>query len=521
MNPSDLVNFKILALAPFCGPAETCEPKYVTDVNAVTCDKVMAELNPNFNLALPQTLCPDGDVEITLSRLQDFHPEALIQNTPFLKHLLEARDFLQQARAENLPREEIENRLNQWPDLPNFAQDLITRKPESASKSVNRILAAVDLPMEISESAKKTREDINPAETVIQKILQTIFRHPNFKSVEAAWCGLNSLLQEQAGHEHITTNIAVATHDTLQEVLDQLLPALIDNTPNLIVVDLPISNSTRDLQLLRDIASFAETLLAPALVWTSPDFFHLETWADLTKRPYLPHFLETAPYAKWQSLRQTDSANWLMVTCNCFRIRHAYGPLNKPRAVYFEETGWPWIAPVWAVADLIVQSQLKTGWPTGFTDWQRIHVACPPQQTGLNGRYPTETIFSDDRADQLIRSGITPLMGLSNQDFVCTPAETSLGGVSMGDQIYLSILIGYILKLKSSGQIDSKGEMLENDVRRALTQFLGTSIKPDAEALFVSAGPIDSNGRTPVAIKILPESTVPPLRNPIEFTLAW
>ena len=481
----------------------------------------MAELKPNFKLLLPQTLCPNGGIEITCSRLQDFHPDSLARNTPFLRHLLEARGFLEKARASSKPQREIKDGLNQWPDLPELTQGFNIKKSDPASKRVDRLLDVVDLPREMSASTINNTGFNGNVETIIQKTFEAIFQHQPFKSAEAAWLGLNLLLQKKTGHEQVKVNIASASRDTLQETLNRLLPEMIDNPPTLIVVDLPFSNSARDLELIKAVATFSETLLAPLLLWITPDFFHLKTWNDLNKRPYLPHFLETAPYAKWRSLKQTDMAKWLMVTCNCFIMRYPYGLRNKPSLFHFEETGLPWLAPVWAIADLIVQSHLKTGWPTRFTDWQRFRVEGLALRSGSRGRYPTETIFSMDRADQLIRSGITPLIGIANKDFVCTPTETSLGGISIGDQIYLSIIIDYILKLHESGQINSKDDMLENDIRKSLIHFLGASLEPAADAIYVSAGPVDSNGRIPVAIRILPEGTIPPLGHPIELTFCW
>jgi predicted component of type VI protein secretion system len=521
MRQSHPISFKILALAPFCHPAEKRKSKGPVAVNATTLDSVMAEFKPDFYLPLPQSLCSDGGLKITCSRLEDFHPDALAQNIPFLKHLMEATNFLKKARASNLPQGEIEALLHQWPDLPELTQSYGVEKSDAASKRVDRILAAVDLPRGISPSAKKNTEPIGTAETVIQEILAAIFQHQPFKTAQAAWHGLHLMLQKKTGHEQAIVTIAPVSHDTLQDTLDRLLPQMIENTPSLIVVDLPFKSSVRDLELLKAIAAFAETLLAPALVWITPAFFHLKTWNNLAKCMYLPHFLETAAYAKWRSLKKTAMAKWLTVTCNCFTMRHAYGPRNKPSSVYFEEPGLPWVAPVWAIADMLVQSHLKTGRPTRFTDWQRIRVESLALRTGTTGRCPTETIFSADRANQLIRSNITPLMGIAGQDFVCTPAETTLGGPSLSDQIYLSIIIDYIIKLKESAQIDTKEEMLEKDIRKALIRFPGARLNPDTKALFVSAGPVDSAGQTPLTIRILPEGTRPPLRNPIELTFSW
>ncbi len=521
MKQYNPISFKILAMAPFHHPAKNNGPKCAIAVNAMALDSVMAELKPNFKLPLPQTLCPKGGIEITCSWLQDFHPDSLARNTPLLRHLLEARGFLEKARASNKPQREIKDRLNQWPDLPELTQGLNILKSDPASQPLDRLLELVDLPREISTSTIKNTRFNGNVETIIQKTFEAIFQHQPFKSAEAAWLGLNLLLQKKTGHKQVTVYLASASRDTLQETLNRLLPEMIDKPPTLIVVDLPFSNSARDLELIKAVATFSETLLAPSLLWIGPEFFHLKTWNDLNKRPYLPHFLETTPYAKWRSLKQTDMANWLIVTCNCFVLRYPYGPHNKPSLLDFEETGLPWLAPVWAIADLIVQSHLKTGWPTRFTDWQRFRVDGLAMQSGSTGRYPTETIFSMDRADQLIRSGITPLIGIANRDFVCTPMETSLGGRSIGDQIYLSIIIDYIIKLHESGQIDSKDDMLENDIRKSLIQFLGASLEPTADALYVSTGPVDSNGRFPLAIRILPEGTIPPLRHPIELTFSW
>lgn len=513
--------FKILALAPF-GFSDKAVPGAVPiPPDPAELDQVMASFGLNTYVSLPQELCPQGGMDVSCSRIKDFHPDAMVKNLPFLQHLLEAKRYLDRSQLSGMSAAEIRNGLDQWPDLPQIAVNQDPKRSSRTSRAIDNILDMVALPDETVTSVMQKDGSKDLPGIILQKTLDAVFQHQPFKTSEASWRGLHRLLKAARSDQKIHVSIAHISLENLQETLQDLLPDMVKDLPALILVDLPLDNTTRNQTLLKAIAEFAATLMTPTLVWLSPAFFNLHAWEELSKRPFLPHFLEEAPYAKWRSLKQDDNSDWLAVTCNRFLLRYPYGPQNMPRLFPYEESHLPWVAPVWGVADLIMQGLQKNGWPTRFTDKERFRVEDLALHTDAHGQRATETIFSDDRADQLFRSGITPLMGMVGKDIAYVSGETTLGGISLGHQLYLSWVIRFLLSLQEKGGINFEDRQLEAWIQDALKRFLGDSLEPAADAVGVSVGRPDANHRVPITLKIIPSQAVLTTRQVMELTLSW
>ena len=521
MIPNSSQLFKILALAPF-GFSDKAVPGVIpVPVDPAELNQVMASFGLNTYVPLPPELCPQGRMDVSCSRIKDFHPDAMVKNLPFLQHLLAAKRYLDRSQSSGLSAAEIRKGLDQWPDLPQIAVNQDPKRSSRTPRAIDNILDMVALPDGTAASAIQGTGGKDLPGGILQKTLDAVFHHQPFKTSEASWRGLHRLLKSVRSDSKIRVSIAHVSHETLQETLQDLLPDMVRDLPALILVDLPLDNTTRSQTLLKAIAEFAATLMTPALVWLSPAFFNLRAWEELSKRPFLPHFLEEAPYAKWRSLKQEGNSDWLAGTCNRFLLRYPYGAQNMPRIFPYEEGRLPWTAPVWGLANLIVQGLLKSGWPTRFTHKERFRVEDLALHTDAHGQRATETIFSRDRADQLLRCGITPLMGMKGKDFAFASGETTLGGISLGHQLYLSGIIRFLLSLQEKGEIDFEARQPEAWIQDALTRFLGDSLEPAADAVSVSLGRPDANHRVPITLKITPSQAVLNTRQAMELTLSW
>jgi len=521
MIPNNSPVFKILALAPFGFSDKSIPGPMPVPVSLADLNPVMASFGLNTYVPLPQALCPQGGVDVSCARIKDFHPDAMAENLPFLQHLLAAKRYLDRSLPSGMSAAEIRKGLEQWPDLPQMG---VTQHPKSSSRTsrtLDNILDMVALPDGTAAASVQASDGKDLPGDLLQKTLDAIFHHRPFITSEASWRGLHHLLKAVHRDAKIRVSIAHVSSETLQETLQNLLPDMVKDLPALILVDLPLDNTNQNQRLLEAIAEFAATLMTPGLVWLSPAFFNLLSWEELSKRPFLPHFLEEAAYAKWRSLKQDGNSNWLAVTCNRILLRYPYGPQNKPRVFPYEEGRLPWVAPVWGVADLIVQGLLKNGWPTRFTHKDRFQVEDLALHADAHGQHATETIFSMDRADQLFRSGIIPLMGMKDKDVAFAPGETTLGGISLAHQLYLSGIIRFLLSLQEKRGIDFKDRLPEAWIQDALARFLEDSLEPSADAVSVVLNRPDTNQRVPVTFKIMPSQAVLTTAQALEFTLSW
>ena len=518
------IPFKILALAPFLGPGCPVWEKAPLRVDPSEPDQVIEDLGPTCDVSVPGDLCPDERIELKFSRLKDFHPDSLVQNNPALRNLWEAKSWVHEAGKKNLSPQEINGRLEGWPNLPPIRVETVTRKPRRSSRnSLDKILDIVTLPDEQSSVSKEGQDATRQIETILRQILGLIFLDETFRTLEASWRGLDLLLR-QAGlrDSDLRIEIAPASHDSLDEALSALSAEVIDALPSLILVDLGFDNSPRSLEILERIGQFSETLLVPAITWIGPNFFNIDGWQDIERLAFLPHYLEEAAYARWQSLKKGSSARWMAVTCNHFLSRYPYGKENPPRRIPFEEQNPLWISPVWALGSLIGRSFVDSGWPTRFTDWQHIRLEDLPLNTRDPAKpLPTKANFDRDRIDQLIRSGIIPLAAAQGKDIAFTPDGTTVNGISLGYQLLISRITQLVLWCRDHFEKGLKGTDLEASLRQAFRLFWEKSGHSGPESLDISAGQPDQDGRIPVRILLEPSRQILPSRQQVELDFLW
>jgi type VI secretion system protein ImpC len=518
------VPLKILSLAPFLGPDCPVWGKEPLSVDPANVDQVIEEIGPTCTVPIPRDLYPEGNLEITLRTLKDFHPDSLVQNISVLRNLWEARTWMEEARKRNLSPHEINARLAQWPNLPPIRVETVPQKSRGASREpLDKILDMVAVPDKESRVSSEGQEAAGRIDGILKEVLRHIFSDETFRTLEASWRGLNLLLRQLDNRSSdVRIEIVPVSSDSMDDTLGALTAEVIDELPSVVLVDLPFDNTPRSLELLHSVAQFSETLLIPAITWIRPAFFHIDTWWDIKKLSFLPHYLEEPPFARWQSLKRTPAARWLAVTCNRFLARYPYGKDNTPRRILFEEHGPLWISPVWALGNLIVRSFAETGWPTRFTDWQRIRIEDLPLNTEDPRKpLPTEAYFDRDRIEQLIRSGIIPLAAVQGKDIAFVPDEIAAGGVSLCYQLFVSRITQFILWCRDHLEKGIKGEDLEAELRQAFGAFWERIGQHGPEDLTISVGKPAPDGRIAVRIQLEPSGQILPSREKVELDFSW
>ena len=518
------IPFKILALAPLLGPDYPVWDKVPLGVDPADLDRVIADIGPTCTIAVPPELHPDRHIELKFTKLKDFHPDNMVQNNPAMHNLREAKDWIEAAGRNNLSADQINTRLAQWPNLPPIRVETTLRKPQSPSRdSLDKILDIVALPDAHSGLASGTQGTAQQIDTIIQKILKHIFLDVNFRTLEASWRGLHLLLRQvNAEHSDIRIEIVSVSDDSLNGTLAILAAKMIDALPSLILVDLPFDSSPRNLEFFEKIAQFSETLLVPAITWIRPEFFHIGSWQDIRGLAFLPHYLEAAPFARWQRFKKTPSARWLTITCNRIAARYPYGKDNLPRRIPFEENHPAWISPAWAIGALISQSVIAMGWPTRFTDWQTIRLEDLPLNTEDPKKpLPTEANFDRDRIDQFIRSGIIPFAAVPGKDIAFVPDETTATGISLRYQLFVSRITQLVLWCRDHFEKGIIAADLEAELKQAFRFFWETSGYSGPESLEILAGKPDPEGRVPVRIALKPSRQILASRDKVALDFLW
>jgi type VI secretion system protein ImpC len=519
-----LTPFKILALAPFLGRHCLLLDKMPLRIDPANLDQVIEELGPTCRVSIPRDLHPEGTLEIKFKRLKDFHPDGLVRNHPVLRNLWEAKMWVDEGKKKKLSPQEINAHLANWPNLPPIRTETVPEKARATSRDpLDKILNMVALPDEHTGLPSEAQGATNSINTILKQVLKHIFLQETFRTLEASWRGLNLLLrQAKLRNNDVKIDIVPVSYDSLGETLSALTAEVIDALPSLILVDLGFDNSPRSLDLLESVAQFAETLLVPVITWIQPAFFYMDSWQDIKKLSFLPHYLEEPTFANWQSLKRAPSARWLAVTCNRCLSRYPYGNDNRPRLIQFEEQNPLWISPVWALGSLIGQSFIKTGWPTRFTDWQNMRLEDLPLNTEeAKKSLPIEANFDRNRIDQFIRSGIIPLAAVQGKDIAFVPNENTVGGVSLSYQLLVSRITQLVLWCRDHFEKGLKGSDLEAELGKAFSLLLESSGHSDPESLEIRTGKPDSDGRIPIRISLEPSREILPSRKRVELNFMW
>lgn len=518
--------FKVLALAPFRPLPERDGPTAPVRVDPSSLDQALEAFGVSCTVELPRDICPDGGLTVEFRRIRDFHPDSLVQNTGYLRNLVEAREFARSSGSAGLSPQEVGNRLAAWPGIPFSVNVTPPGQPPAAASPIDAILGMVALPGRDAPGAAPDdlQTFIVRIDAILRDILARVYADRNVRSVESAWRGLQFLLRNSGppGSGGGTVVEIVPAHpDHLEETLDRLLPALLEELPSLVVVDLPFDSSPRSLELLEKVASFGETLLAPALVWVTPRFLHLDSWDDLGKLPFIPHHLAEPPFAKWRRLRELPGSRWVSALCNRFLARDPYGPGNTVKAASFEELEPLWVGPVWGLATLIGRSLSATGWPSRFTEHQSIRLeGLPLHRRGGGDPMSTEFVLGPDRLDQFVRGGILPLVPLPGRDTAFTPMETTVSGASLGYQLLLSRVIRLLIRCREVHGEDPGAAAIEEGLRSAFALFWQRTGQPPPE-LQVSVRQGGAGSRAVAKIVLEPSRSVLPYGGRIELDFPW
>lgn len=509
--------FTVLALAPFNPvPESSYRPQIVTVVEEGL-DQAFSEIGPSLSIPVPQHLCPEGRVDLHIRSMKDFHPDGLVQATPFLKNISEALAYIKEAAGAGA--EEIYQRLKDWPDLPIEISYEPGEKRQAGSGTVDNILSMVASPGGGSGGSGSPQAWASSLTEALEQCVWHIFNSDVFRTHESAWRGAEFMLKRA---RHVRLKLVSVSAAVLEDVLDHLQEELMDDPPSLILVDLGLDSSTRGLDLLDRIAALGESMLAPVFAWIGQGFFHLSKWSEFSKLSYIPHFLDEASFAKWRRLCGLPAANWMGVLMNRFLARHPYGPENKPRTLSLEEPGPLWIGPVWALGALMGMRVKETGWPTRFSEYNSTFLEDMPVHGEEGGaRSAVELEVPTDRIGQLQEAGIMTLVGPSNKDTAFIAKAATAAGGSINYQLVVSRLIGILLRLRDEMDQDLDASAVGDELRSAFVKVWESTGHDPPDDLEVSAEETGPGAPLTVSVRMTPPKDVLPSGEKVELTLNW
>ncbi len=208
-----------------------------------------------------------------------------------------------------------------------------------------------------------------------------------------------------------------------------------------LVGDYHFDHSPPDVELLGEMSKIAAAAHAPFISGADPKLMQMATWQELANPRDLTKIFQTAEYAGWKSLRESDDARYIGLAMPRFLSRQPYGARSNPVEEFdFEEetegadhTKFTWANAAYAMATNITRSFKMYGWCSrirgiesgGAVEGLPVHTF-PTDDGGVDMKCPTEIAISDRREAELAKNGFMPLIHKKNSDFAAFLGAQSL-----------------------------------------------------------------------------------------------
>ncbi|MCK4628901.1 MAG: type VI secretion system contractile sheath large subunit, partial [Sedimentisphaerales bacterium] len=208
-----------------------------------------------------------------------------------------------------------------------------------------------------------------------------------------------------------------------------------------IVGDYDFDHSPPDVELLGEIAQIAAAAHAPFIAAAAPSLMNMDSWQELSNPRDLTKIFQTAEYAPWRSMRESEDARYVGLTMPRFLARMPYGANTNPVDDFaFEEdtegadhSKYLWSNSAYAMGAKITNSFKEFGWCSqirgvesgGMVEGLPCHTF-PTDDGGVDMKCPTEIAITDRREAELARNGMMPLSHWKNTDYAVFVGAQSL-----------------------------------------------------------------------------------------------
>jgi type VI secretion system protein ImpC len=359
-------------------------------------------------------------------------PQAAAEEISEFEKLLE-RDFKPQGEG---AREDIKNAVR---TLAENALANTTLVSDDAIKSIQAIIAAIDA---------KLTEQINE-----------IIHHEAFRQLEGTWRGLHYLINNTETDETLKIRVMNISKKDVGKVLKKFKGVAWDQSPlfkqiyeaeygtiggepfGCLVSDYYFDHTPPDVEILQGMCQIAAAAHAPFLAGAQPKLMNMESWRELADPRDLTKIFQTADYAPWRSLRESDDSRYLGLAMPRYLARIPYGAKTNPVEdfAFEEDTGnadhnkYVWSNASFAMAVNVNRSFKLYGWCTrirgvesgGVVEGLPCHTF-PTDDGGVDMKCPTEIAITDRREAELAKNGLMPLLHRKGTDMAVFIGAQSL-----------------------------------------------------------------------------------------------
>jgi type VI secretion system protein ImpC len=300
----------------------------------------------------------------------------------------------------------------------------------------------------IAQIDKKMSEQINK-----------ILHHEDFQKLEGAWRGLHYLVNNTETDDMLKIRVMNISKKDVHKTLKKFKGTAWDQSPlfkqiyeneygtfggepfGCLVGDYHFDHTPPDVEFLSEMSQISAAAHTPFIAGVSPAVMQMESWQELANPRDLTKIFQTAEYAPWRSLRESEDSRYLGLAMPRFLARYPYGAKTDPVDEFdFEEdtegadhSKYCWANSAYAMATNITQSFKYFGWCSrirgvesgGAVEGLPVHTF-PTDDGGVDMKCPTEIAITDRREAELAKNGFMPLLHKKNSDFAAFIGAQSL-----------------------------------------------------------------------------------------------
>lgn len=294
---------------------------------------------------------------------------------------------------------------------------------------------------------------IRKLDELISSQLSELMHHEKFRSLEGAWRGLHYLTHHTATGSNLKIKALNLSkkylHKDLSKSSDfdqsQLFKIVYEKefgTPGgepygILLGDYRFDHSPEDVELLNKLSNVAAAAFCPFVSAASPALFGLDSFSQLGKPRDLEKIFDGKEYIKWNALRESEDARFIVLTLPSVLARLPYGAkASAVDAFSFEEVSagiqnralphdhYCWVNAAYALVERVTASFTTYQWCTAIRGAEGggkvknlpLHVFMS-EEADLEVTCPTEVAITDRRESELSRLGFLPLCHYKNTDY--------------------------------------------------------------------------------------------------------
>ena len=477
--------FRIVVLAELTPRAEHSvaapPPDEPLAVDKLTLDRLASQLAPTFAIEVTDPFAPDQLVRVDLrfTELKSMRPDALADNVPLLRALVQSRSIVQQLADRKIELGPARAQLVRILPKPAWADALTSEVQEGRAAApapvaqkatpaqsgggtgLDALFDKIDVgaprvetapvPMpapdtvpnrfsDIIGKLTKSVKDDRPApvvgkakekiERAFARILQDILHHPQVRRLEQSWRGLKLLVDRCDHRAGVEVDVLSTDVDGVEATLVRLASRKGEESQrapvDLLLVDHEVRPTAAELERLERWATIAEAMRAPMIVNGGPTLLGLDDLGALASaKKRLASFEEPRALAV-RNIASRDAMRWVTIAINGVVARLPYTTqAARVKDLPFAEDAADRASIVfagagWVVAALAAASYVRIGWPTQMAGprhgiFENLPVYEVKEQAGTYA-LPLEALANTDAQAEVARAGMTLLSCAPNHD---------------------------------------------------------------------------------------------------------